>query len=125
MNVIRNSTRPRAAIPGIDHCTLAGSDDGLAHLSVWRQTIEGGGATPPHRHDCEEVVLVESGRGELRLGGAVHAFGPDTTLVIPANADHQIVNSGTGPLRVVGIFSSAPVVVALPDGTPIELPWRS
>jgi mannose-6-phosphate isomerase-like protein (cupin superfamily) len=125
MYVIENHSRPAAGLPGIRHTTLAGSDDGLRNLSVWRQTIDGGGATPPHRHDCEEVVMVDSGRGELRIGGAVHAFGPDTTLVIPANADHQIVNTGEAPLRLVAVFSASPVEAVFPDGTPIALPWRS
>jgi mannose-6-phosphate isomerase-like protein (cupin superfamily) len=125
MYVNENRSRPAAGIPGIHHVTLAGSDDGLRSLSVWRQSVDPGGATPPHRHDCEEVVLIESGHGELHIGGAVHRFGPDTTLVIPANADHQIFNTGTTPLRTIGIFASSPVAVALPDGTPLELPWRS
>jgi mannose-6-phosphate isomerase-like protein (cupin superfamily) len=125
MTIIDNSRLPRAEIPGIAHVTLAGSANGLHALSVWRQSIAPGGATPPHRHDCEEVVLVERGRGELRLGGSTQPFGPDNTLVIPRNADHQIVNTGDEPLQVIGIFATAPVEVFLPDGTSLALPWPS
>ena len=125
MTIIDNSRLPRAEIPGIVHVTLAGSANGLHALSVWRQSVAPGGATPPHRHDCEEVVLVERGRGELRLGGSAKPFGPDNTLVIPRNADHQIVNTGDEPLHVIGIFATAPVEVFLPDGTPLALPWPS
>ena len=125
MSVIRNETLPRAALPGIEHVTLAGSEAGLESLSVWRQSIAPGGATPPHRHDCEEVVLVSRGRGELRLEGRIHEFGPDTTLVVPPDAPHQIVNTGDEPLELVGIFSTSPVRVTFPDGTPLELPWAS
>ncbi|MEW6690006.1 MAG: cupin domain-containing protein [Pseudomonadota bacterium] len=125
MNVIQNSALPRAALPGIDHVTLAGSGNGLKNLSIWKQRIEPGGATPPHRHDCEEVVLIQSGRGELHLGGQVHRFGPDTTLVVPRNAPHQIVNAGDTPLELIGVFSVSPVAVFFPDGQPIELPWCS
>lgn len=123
MYVLDNTRLPTAGIPGIRHTTLAGSDNGLAQLSVWRQTIEAGQATPPHRHDCEEVVLVTSGRGELHIGAAVHPFGPDSTLVIPRNADHQIVATET--LTLVAALAATPVQVLLPDGQPIELPWRS
>jgi len=36
MCVIQNSELPRAALPGIEHVTLAGSDNGLNNLSVWK-----------------------------------------------------------------------------------------
>jgi quercetin dioxygenase-like cupin family protein len=123
MYVTDNATAPRAALPGIENETLAGSRNGLRRLSVWRQTIAPGAATPPHRHDCEEVVIVESGRGALHVAGAVHAFGADTTLAIPANIDHQIINTGDEPIRLVAALSTSPVTVFLSDGTPLPLPW--
>ncbi|HLB15693.1 MAG TPA: cupin domain-containing protein [Burkholderiales bacterium] len=125
MYVLDNASRPQSALPGLRHTTLAGSENGLKHLSVWRQTIAGGQATPPHRHDCEEVVMVESGRGELHIGGEIHRFGPDTTLVIPANVDHQILNTGAEPLTLTAAFSTSPVEAVFPDGQPIPLPWKS
>jgi len=125
MYVIQNAELPRAALPGIEHVTLAGSDNGLTNLSVWQQSVAAGGATPPHRHDCEEVVLVRAGHGELHLNGQVHRFGPDTTLVVPRNVPHQIINVGVGPLEVIGVFADSPVKVFFPDGAPIDLPWKS
>jgi mannose-6-phosphate isomerase-like protein (cupin superfamily) len=125
MYVVERSSQPRYTLPGLEHVTLAGSDQGLARLSVWQQAIAPGGATPPHRHDCEEVVVVTAGRGELHVEGRVIEFGPDSTLVIPANVPHQILNTGADEIRLVAAFSTAPVEVFLPDGAPIALPWRS
>jgi quercetin dioxygenase-like cupin family protein len=125
MYVFRNVDAATAAIPGVRHQTLAGQASGLAQLSVWRQVLDGGAATPPHRHDCEEVVLVEAGSGELRVDGIAHPFGPGTTLVIPPAVDHQIVNTGTAPMHVVAVFSVSPVAVLRPDGEPLPLPWNS
>jgi mannose-6-phosphate isomerase-like protein (cupin superfamily) len=125
MYVQSNAALPQSAIPGIQHTTLACADDGLEHLSVWRQTIEPGQATPPHRHACEEVVMVLGGSGELHVAGEVHRFESDQTLVIPANVDHQIVNSGNVPLYVLAAFSATPVPTVFPDGQPVPLPWRS
>jgi mannose-6-phosphate isomerase-like protein (cupin superfamily) len=125
MYVRENSKEAWAHLPGIDHQTLAGSGDGLGHLSVWRNTIAPGGATPPHRHDCEEVVVVQSGRGTLFVEGRGQEFGPDTTLLIPAHVDHQIVNTGDQPLTLIAAFSATPVKVTLPGGEPFELPWRT
>lgn len=125
MYVLNNVAPAETGLPGLRHSTLAGSSDGLNRLSLWQQTIGAGAATPPHRHDCEEVVLVRSGRGELHIRGEVHRFGPETTLVIPPGVDHQIINSGSEPLELTAAFSTSPVEVVLPDGTPLPLPWRS
>jgi len=121
----RNTDLPGAVLPGIEHTTLANADLGTRQLSMWRQTMAPGAATPPHRHDCEEVVLVQSGRGHVLVDGRRIEFGPDTTLVLPAGVDHQIVNSGDEPVRTLAVFAATPVGTALPDGQPIELPWRS
>ena len=124
-NVIKNEGRAGAALPGIEHLTLAGGEQGLAALSVWRQTMAPGSATPPHQHDCEEVVLVTEGSGEVHIDGAVIAFDPDTTLVLPPNRPHQIFNTGDVPLKTIAAFSATPVGTFLPDGAPIALPWKS
>lgn len=125
MKVISNANLPYERLPGLEHQTLAGGDAGLRHLSVWQQTIVPGGATPPHFHDCEEVVLVRNGSGTVETAGAAHRFGPGTTLVIAPGEHHQIVNTGDAPLDIIGILSASPVGVFNPDGTVIDLPWRS
>ena len=125
MYVIEQSPPEPAPIPGLAHTTLAGQAEGLRHLSVWRQSIAAGAATPPHRHDCEEVVLCSGGEGELHIAGEVHRFQADTTLVIPANEMHQILNTGAQPMEIVGVFSTSPVQVFLPDGAELPLPWRT
>ena len=125
MYIHRNSELASAALPGIQHTTLAGRDLGASQLSMWRQTAAPGASTPSHRHDCEEVVLVESGCGRLLVDGITVEFGPDSTLVLPAGRDHQIVNSGDAPLRLLAVFSSTPVATLLPDGQAIDLPWSS
>jgi len=126
VQVIDNATTPIATLPGIVHRTLAGSAAGLSHLSVWRQTVAPGAATPPHFHDCEEVVLIARGWGEVRAGcGTTLRFNAGQTVVIPTGENHQIVNTGRAPLTIVGIFASTPVGTFAPEGTRMELPWKS
>jgi quercetin dioxygenase-like cupin family protein len=126
MNVTTNPDLVPTPFPGIQHATLAGSAQGLKTLSVWQQILQAGAATPPHRHDCEEVVLCSAGRGELRLGNTrKQEFSANQTVCIPRNALHQIVNTGDEPLAIVALFSRSPVEVCLPDGEPILLPWSS
>jgi mannose-6-phosphate isomerase-like protein (cupin superfamily) len=125
MQVLENATRARAELPGIIHLSVAGRELGLKALSVWRQTMAPGCATPAHRHDCEEVVLVTAGSGEVHIDGKIFPFGPDTTLVLPPNVPHQIFNTGGTPLETIAAFSATPVGTFLPDGAPLELPWGS
>jgi mannose-6-phosphate isomerase-like protein (cupin superfamily) len=125
MYVHRHAELEDASLPGIAHTTLANAELGARRISLWRQTLAPGVATPPHRHDCEEVVLVETGRGRLLIDGGVVEFGPDSTLVLPGGREHQIVNSGNAPLRLLAAFPETPVRTLLPDGRPIDLPWRS
>jgi mannose-6-phosphate isomerase-like protein (cupin superfamily) len=125
MYMHRNAGLPSARLPGIEHTTLAGADTGARSISMWRQTLAPGAATPPHRHGCEEVVLVWAGSGQLHIDGTVMEFGPDSTLVLPAGRDHQIVNTGEHLLQLVAAFACTPVTTMTTDGQPIELPWRS
>jgi mannose-6-phosphate isomerase-like protein (cupin superfamily) len=125
MKAIDNSSLPHAQLPGLDHVTLAGADVGLRKLSVWQQTIAPGGATPPHFHDCEEVVLVTAGSGAIYVPDGSYSFGAGTTLLIPPLEEHQIVNTGSAPMELVGIFSATPVGVFAPGGESLDLPWRS
>ena len=112
-------------IPGILHATWAGSADGLKTLSLWRQSMAPGAATPPHSHDCEEIVMCTGGRGEVHIGGEVHAFGAHQTLLLPPNVPHQIFNVGDVPLETTAVFAATPVGVALPDGSALDVPWRT
>jgi mannose-6-phosphate isomerase-like protein (cupin superfamily) len=126
VQVIDNATIPVATLPGIEHRTLAGSAAGLSHLSVWKQAVAPGAATPPHFHDCEEVVLIERGSGEVRAAcGTTLQVKAGETVLIPTGEYHQIANTGRDPLAIVGIFASTPVGTFAPEGTRMELPWKS
>jgi quercetin dioxygenase-like cupin family protein len=125
MNVIPQNRPEPTPIPGVAHATYACGEHGLTQLSVWRQTLAPGGATPPHRHDCDEAVLCLSGWGEVHEDGRSERFGADCTVVLPAGREHQIVNVGSQPLEIVGVFSATPVGTFLPDGSTLEVPWRS
>ena len=110
-------------IPGVAHATWAGRADGLTQLSVWRQSLAPGACTPPHSHDCDEVVLCQCGSGEVHIGGTVHRFAAGATVVLARGPVHQIFNTGEGPLEILGIFGGTPVGTLLPDGTALSLPW--
>jgi mannose-6-phosphate isomerase-like protein (cupin superfamily) len=125
VKVVAQTSPTTTPIPGVAHATWAGHDDGLTQLSVWRQTLAAGAATPPHRHDCDEVVMCHTGSGELHTHGRVQPFAGGSTLVLPRGHVHQIINTGQQNLEITGVFAATPVATYLPDGSTLELPWRS
>lgn len=125
MNLIEQQQPDVTPIPGVAHATWAGREDGLTQLSVWRQTLAPGAVTPPHRHECDEVVMCLSGWGEAHSNGEVRRFGPQSTLTLPREQVHQLFNVGPMPLELVAVFADTPVRTWLPDGQALELPWRS
>ena len=125
MYVIDQPRPEPTPIPGISHATWAGSDEGLNQISIWRQTLAPGAETPPHSHDCDEVVMCHSGHGELHIDGTSHPFGPDQTLILRRERLHQIVNTGDQPMEITGVFGASPVSVYLPDSARLDVPWRS
>ncbi|MEQ8234408.1 MAG: cupin domain-containing protein [Gammaproteobacteria bacterium] len=123
MNVNHNAALEVHHLPGLEHRTLAGARDGLQGFEVWRQTITAHAATPVHRHDCEEVIVIFSGTGVCHCEGREFHFKADDTLVIPANVVHQICNTGDTALEIMATLAMSPVKVETADGAPLPLPW--
>ena len=125
MSVINNSTIQQFSLPGLVHQTLASHKDGLKNTEVWMQTVEPGGETPVHYHDCEEVIVIIRGSGRLSIDEKAIEFGPNSTLIIPSDIVHQLVNSGSEEIYLIASFSSTPAKVFTPDGEELALPWQS
>lgn len=123
MTVLPHASIAALELPGLRHRTIAGPRDGLRGMEVWRQTIAPGEATPLHKHDCEEVVVILAGRGRLEVEGKFQGFERDSSLILPANIVHRIANDGAEPLELIGILGMAPVRVQTPEGERIALPW--
>jgi mannose-6-phosphate isomerase-like protein (cupin superfamily) len=97
MNVTPNPVLAESPFPGLLHATLAGSAQGLKRLSIWEQVLKSGSSTPPHSHDCEEVVMCLGGRGDLLFGdGRRLRFGVNQTLTIPPNQVHRTRGAAPG-----------------------------
>jgi quercetin dioxygenase-like cupin family protein len=125
MPILDNTTVPHFQIPGLDHQTLAGPEHGMKTLEMWMQTIHPGAGTPVHRHDCEEAIVVLRGSGQCTINGVVCEFGPNSTLQIPRDAIHQIVNTGTEDMFLVAALGQAPVRVCTADNQHMPLPWQA
>ena len=123
MPVVDNSKVQEFALPGLIHRTVGGKDAGVNTIEVWQQTIAPGAATPVHRHACEEVIVILSGSGTLMIEGKTTAFGPNSTLILPHDAVHQITNTSADEMHIIATLSMSPVRVRTAEGAPMHLPW--
>lgn len=78
---------------------VQGDTPGSKNFVTGRFTIDPG-KTPhkPHTHVEEEVMIIESGTGEIFCDGKTTKIGPGSVMYTQPNAPHGIVNTGSQPL---------------------------
>ena len=70
--------------------------------------VEGapGSEQPAHSHATnEQVYVIVSGRGLMRVGGQAEEVSAGTAVFVPPNTSHSIVNIGDQPLVFVSATS--------------------
>jgi mannose-6-phosphate isomerase-like protein (cupin superfamily) len=90
---------PGGQLAGHNGVYFAGDTPASTKFVTGRYVIEPG-KTPhaPHTHAEEEVMVVESGRGEIFCDGTTTKVGPGSAMYTAPNAPHGIVNTGDTPL---------------------------
>ncbi|MEM0268052.1 MAG: cupin domain-containing protein [Candidatus Korarchaeum sp.] len=85
--------------------------------------VDPGHHTPLHRHECEEVYYVLSGRGEVEIEGERYEVGKGYGVYIPVRAKHRIFNTGSEVLRYVAVggIMFVPLVPEWPTKSPYEI----
>jgi uncharacterized cupin superfamily protein len=102
----------------------------------WFEVPPGRTAFPAHYHCAnEESAFVLEGEGTLRIGAQTVKLRAGDYVTLPTGPDaaHQIVNTGTGPLRYLAFSTLLPTeVVGYPDSSKLgasgtrafgEAPW--
>jgi mannose-6-phosphate isomerase-like protein (cupin superfamily) len=59
-----------------------------------------------HRHEYDEVIIVQEGRATCVTGDKQSEVKAGDIIVIPAGTPHSFVNSGDTPLRQIDIHAS-------------------
>ncbi len=76
------------------------------HAQVVVMSIPPGGEIGDEVHDALDQVLVfVQGSGIASLDGQEIAVGPDRLVHVPAGARHNVVNDGTGDLRLYTVYA--------------------
>ncbi len=78
---------------------VSGDTPGSTKFVTGRFVLEAG-QTPhqPHTHAEEEVMVIESGEGEIFCDGKTTKIGPGSVMYTTPNAPHGIVNTGKTPI---------------------------
>jgi len=78
---------------------MKGDSPGSSNFVTGRYAIDPG-KTPhaPHTHVEEEIMIVESGHGEIFCDGKTTMVGPGSVMFTTPNAPHGINNTGKTPL---------------------------
>ncbi|MDX6550246.1 MAG: hypothetical protein QOJ31_930 [Gaiellales bacterium] len=88
---------------------------GAASSSAVYFEVEPGDHIGTHTDSAEEIVVVLGGCGEGIVGEDTCPLAAGGLTLIPAGVPHDVRNTGTEPLRVLGFFSSATVVSVFDD----------
>ncbi len=57
--------------------------------------------------NVEQLIFIVDGRGKAVLPGAESPLGPGDVVVVPPGTRHDVVNVGSGPLRIYTIYAPA------------------
>ena len=116
---------PMEARPGVEDIKVIYPETGMPTKSLCMGIvqIDSGEHSPRHRHNCEEIYYVLSGKGYVQTNDSRHAFEQGDAVLNRENVFHSVYNTGTEKLRllVVGGIMFVPLWPKWPTETPYEI----
>jgi mannose-6-phosphate isomerase-like protein (cupin superfamily) len=85
---------------------LVNEDTGCTELTQFIGIVQPSKA-PMHSHEYDEVGYVVEGEGIAHVGGRSTPLGAGSCFHLPPNELHCIENSGSGAMRILGVFHPA------------------
>lgn len=55
-------------------------------------------------HDVDQFFRIEKGQGEVVIDGVTHTITDGSAVVVPAGAQHNVINTGSDPLKLYTIY---------------------
>jgi len=68
-------------------------------------SIEAGDDIGEEVHELDQFIRLESGQGKAVLDDVEHEVKDDFAIVIPAGTKHNVINTGTEPMKLYSIYS--------------------
>ena len=68
-------------------------------------SIEPGDEIGEEVHGLDQFIRFEEGKGKVVLGAVEHEIEGDWAVVIPAGVKHNVINNGTGQLKLYSVYS--------------------
>lgn len=98
----------RKALPTADrwYRVLVDDEVGSKQVTQFVGSIPPGRA-PDHFHEYEEVLFILRGEGRIWAGDDNTLIGPGSCVYLPRRQVHCVENTGTGELRLLGVFYPA------------------
>ena len=82
-------------------------NNGSQHLVAGGEVLEPGATLPKHRHLLQdEILLIQSGTAQVRLGDQERELHSGGLVFIPANTWISARNTGTEPIALTFVFSA-------------------
>jgi mannose-6-phosphate isomerase-like protein (cupin superfamily) len=80
---------------------------GVNKITSGISSYPAGTGAPLHRHNCDEHVTLLEGAGEVEIAGQVTPLEPPDTTYVLAGIDHAFRNTGSTPMKILWVYSSA------------------
>ena len=90
---------------------------------VWQSHIGVDSCTPKHKHNAEEIFIFFKGEGRVLIGNKEILYKAPCTVVLPANIEHQIFNTGNIPTDHIVILKKNSLIFDTENNV-MHLPWR-
>ena len=75
------------------------------HCQLVLMSLEPKGEIGMEVHELDQFFRVEGGTGEAILDGVRTPIRPGFAIVVPAGANHNIVNTGSTPLKLYTLYA--------------------
>ena len=97
-------------VDDIEKATLANTDFRRvlytgANLQLVLMTLQPGEEIGEETHDDrDQFFRIEEGKGAISIDGRRHEVEGDFAVIVPAGARHNVINSGSAPLKLYTIY---------------------
>ncbi|HEY0010511.1 MAG TPA: cupin domain-containing protein [Candidatus Paceibacterota bacterium] len=76
-----------------------------AYMQLVVMCIPEGSEIGSEVHGQDQFIRIEAGNGKAVLDGTEHALTAGSVVVIPASTEHNIVNTGSGALKLYTLYA--------------------